>query len=82
MGLDRESGSAGRVKRKRRYRVKAMSDYLAGQDLLTFEYDSTLEIVTEEEQKLALASSGIITLNRPDKIRATRDAGFADVEML
>jgi hypothetical protein len=63
-------------------RVKAMSDYLAAQDILAFEYDSTFEIVTDEEQKLALAGSGIITLKRPDKIRATRDAGFADVEML
>jgi hypothetical protein len=63
-------------------RVKAMSDYLAAQEVLAFEYDSTFEIVTNEEQKLELASSGIITLNRPDKIRATRDAGFADVEML
>jgi hypothetical protein len=63
-------------------RVKAMSDYLAAQEVLAFEYDSTFEIVTDEEQKLALASSGIITLNRPDKIRATREAGFADVEML
>jgi hypothetical protein len=63
-------------------RVKAMSDYLAAQEVLAFEYDSTFEIVTDEEQKLALAGSGTITLNRPDKIRATRDAGFADVEML
>lgn len=63
-------------------RVKEMSDYLAGQDVLSFAYDSTFEIVTNEEQKLALAGSGTITLNRPDKVRATRDAGFADVEML
>jgi hypothetical protein len=62
--------------------LKAMSDYLAAQDTLSFEYDSTLEIVTDEEQKLALAGSGMVTLKRPDKIHATRNAGFANVEML
>jgi hypothetical protein len=62
--------------------LKAMSDYLAAQDVLSFAYDSTLEIVTDEEQKLALAGSGMVTLDRPDKVRATRDAGFANVEML
>ncbi|MGZ9020620.1 MAG: DUF2092 domain-containing protein, partial [Rhodoplanes sp.] len=44
---------------------KAMSDYLAAQDTLSFAYDSTLEIVTDEEQKLALAGSGTVTLKRP-----------------
>ena len=62
--------------------LKAMSDYLAAQDVLSFQYDSTLEIVTAEEQKLALAGSGMVALDRPDKVRATRDAGFANVEML
>jgi hypothetical protein len=61
--------------------LKAMSDYLAAQQLLAFEYDATLEVVTKDEQKLALASSGAVTLSRPDKIIATRSGGFADVEM-
>ena len=61
--------------------LKAMSDYLAAQKALSFEYDATLEVVTKDEQKLALVSSGAVTLNRPDKIRSTRAGGFADVEM-
>jgi hypothetical protein len=61
--------------------LKAMSDYLAAQQVLSFEFDATLDVITDDEQKLALASSGTATLNRPDKIRATRSAGFADVEM-
>jgi hypothetical protein len=61
--------------------LKAMSDYLAAQKALSFGYDATLGVVTTDEQKLALASSGTVTLNRPDKIRATRSGGFADVEM-
>jgi len=62
--------------------LKAMSDYMAAQDAISFGFDATLEVVTKDGQKLALASSGAITLNRPDKIRATRSGGFADIEML
>jgi hypothetical protein len=61
---------------------KAMSDYLAAQKVISMEIDSNLEVVTQDSQKLALASSGTVTLNRPDKIHATRKGGFADVEMV
>ena len=61
--------------------LKAMSDYMAAQTSISFGFDATLEVVTSDEQKLALASSGALTLNRPDKIRVTRSGGFADVEM-
>lgn len=60
--------------------LKAMSDYLAAQKVLSFEYDAALEVVTKDEQILALVSSGAVTLNRPDKIRTMRAGGFADVE--
>jgi len=61
--------------------LKAMSDYMGAQKSLSFGFDATLEVVTKDNQKLALASSGTLTLNRPDKIRFMRSAGFADVEM-
>lgn len=61
--------------------LKAMSDYLAAQKAISFAYDSDLEVVTKDRQKLLLASSGKVDLGRPDKIRATRTGGFADVEM-
>ncbi len=38
--------------------LKAMSDYMGAQKSLSFEFDATLEVVTKDEQKLALASSG------------------------
>lgn len=60
--------------------LKAMSDYLAAQKAISFDYDATLEIVTEDNQKLELATSGNVVLHRPNQIRATRSAGFADVE--
>lgn len=62
--------------------LKTMSDYLAAQKAISFQYDTNLEIVTKDKQKLGLASSGTVTLNRPDKIRVTRTGGFADVEFL
>ena len=62
--------------------LKAMSDYLAAQKAISFEMDSTLEVVTRDGQKLALVSSGALTLNRPDKLHATRKGGFADVELV
>jgi hypothetical protein len=61
--------------------LKAMSDYLVAQQAISFAYDAVLEVVTKDEQILALASSGTVALNRPDKILATRSSGFADVEM-
>ena len=61
--------------------LKAMSDYLAGQQALSFSYDATLEVVTPEDQILGLASSGKVVVKRPDKIHATRAGGFADVAM-
>src|SRR5687768_9547347 len=63
-------------------RLKEMSDYMAAQKAFSFEYDTFLEVVTKEDQKLGLASSGTMAVNRPDKIRATRTGGFADVEFV
>ena len=39
-------------------------------------------MVTKQDQKVAFTSSGSVTLNRPDKLRATRTGGFANVEMV
>jgi hypothetical protein len=61
---------------------KTMSGYMAAEKAISFRYDTVLEIVTDDKQKLALASSGNVTLNRPDKLRVTRTGGFADVEFL
>ena len=62
--------------------LQAMSDYLAAQDRIAFDYDTTRDIVTTEDQKLGLASSGSVTLARPDRLRATRNTGFAQIEMV
>jgi hypothetical protein len=62
--------------------LKKMSDYLAAQKAVSYGFDTNFEVITNDEQKLTLASSGTVTLNRPDKIRATRTGGFADVELV
>lgn len=62
--------------------LKAMSDYLAGQSQIAFDYDTIREVVTADDQKLGLASSGTLALERPDKLRATRIGGFDAVEIV
>jgi hypothetical protein len=62
--------------------LKNMSDFMASQNALSYEFDSNFEIITKDKQKLALASSGTVVLNRPDKVRFTRFGGFANIEML
>jgi hypothetical protein len=61
---------------------KAMSDYLGAQKAISFDYDVNLELVSTQQQKIGLASSGTLTLNRPDKLHLTRTGGFANVEMV
>src|SRR5215475_12529167 len=75
--------SAGRAdEANARSLLKAMSDYLAAQKAISFDYDSSLELVSTQQQKIALTSSGTVTLNRPDKLHATRRGGFSNVEMV
>jgi hypothetical protein len=62
--------------------LKAMSDYMASEKAISFNFDSGLEVVTKDDQKLALLSSGSVVLNRPDKIRFTRAGGFSDIELM
>jgi hypothetical protein len=62
--------------------LKAMSDYMASQQAISFNFDADLEVVTRDDQKLALLSSGSVVLNRPDKVRFTRAGGFADIELM
>src|SRR5262245_51781016 len=62
--------------------VKAMSDYLAGQKSLSAKFDSDIEVVTPELQKIQFTSSGEMKMNRPDKLRIRRTGGYADVELV
>ena len=61
--------------------LKAMSDFLAAQKTISFTYQSSLEAVTPEFEKLQFVSSGTANLTRPDKLRVTRTGGFADLDV-
>jgi hypothetical protein len=62
--------------------LKDMSDYLAGQKTISLSFDADIEVITPEIQKVQFTSSGQVLLNRPDKLRATRTGGYADVELV
>ncbi|MFY8146886.1 MAG: DUF2092 domain-containing protein, partial [Rhodobacter sp.] len=63
-----------------RSRIDEMSRYLAAQGTLSFNFDSSLDVVTADDRKLTIASSGGLALQRPDKLRVIRQGGFASVE--
>ena len=62
--------------------LKGMADYLAGQKSLSAKFDSDIEAVTPELQKIQFTSSGEMKMNRPDKLRIRRTGGYADVELV
>ena len=54
----------------------------AGQKSLSAKFDSDIEIITPELQKIQFTSSGEMKMNRPDKLRIRRTGGYADVELV
>ena len=62
--------------------LKSMSDYLASQKTISLAFDTDIEIITPELQKIQFASSGQMQLSRPDKLRASRTGGYADIELV
>jgi hypothetical protein len=62
--------------------LKAMVDYVAGQKSISATLDTDIEVITPEVQKIQFASSGKLMLSRPDKLRASRTGGYADVELV
>lgn len=59
--------------------ITAMSQYLGSQKALSFDYESTVEVITTDAQKLSITSSGSLAMERPDKLHVTRTGGFAQV---
>lgn len=62
--------------------LKAMTDYLAAQPTLSFDIDSSVDVVTTDGQKLLIASSASVAVQRPDRIRVARHGGFATVDLV
>jgi hypothetical protein len=62
--------------------LKAMADYIESQKTLSITFDSDVEVITSELQKIQFTSSGQVQLSRPDKLRATRTGGYRHVEVV
>jgi len=62
--------------------LKSMTDYLGSQKSLSASFESDIEIITPEMEKIQFTSSGQMKLSRPDKLRIRRTGGYADVELV
>jgi len=62
--------------------LKAMSQYVANQKNIELTFDSDIEVVTPQLEKIQFTNSGEALLSRPDKMRAHRVGGYADVDMV
>jgi len=62
--------------------LKAMSDYVGSQKIIQLAFDSDIEIITPQLEKIQFTNSGEALLKRPDKLRAHRVGGYADVAMV
>ena len=70
-----QSDDAGKI-------LKAMAEYITHQKALSVTFDSDIEVITSDQQKLQFTSSGQLQLSRPDKLHATRTGGYADIELV
>ena len=61
--------------------LKAMSDYVGRQKTIELRFDSDIEVITPQMEKIQFTNSGEALLSRPDKLRAHRVGGYADVSM-
>jgi len=61
--------------------LKKMSEYVSNQKTIEFTFDSDIEIITPQLEKIQFTNSGGALLNRPDKLRAHRVGGYADMAL-
>lgn len=61
--------------------LKEMSDYVGSLKSIGLTFDSDIEIITPQLEKIQFTNSGEALLQRPDKLRAHRISGHADVSM-
>jgi hypothetical protein len=61
--------------------LKAMSDYVSSQKTIELTFDSDIEVITPQLEKIQFTNSGDVLVSRPDKLRAHRVGGYADVAL-
>jgi hypothetical protein len=54
---------------------------VSGQKTIELTFDSDIEVITPELEKIQFTNSGEALLSRPDKLRAHRVGGYADVAL-
>ena len=61
--------------------LKTMSDYLASQKTIELTFDSSIEVITPDIQKIQYASSGQVLLERPNRLRVSRVSGNGKLDL-
>jgi hypothetical protein len=54
---------------------------MASQKSINVNYDTDVEVITSELQKIQFTNSGHLLMVRPDKLRLSRVGGYTDVEL-
>jgi hypothetical protein len=62
--------------------LKAMTDCVSSQKVLSGRYDADIEVITPNLQKIQFTASGDVLVDRQNGLRATRTGGYADVELV
>ena len=61
--------------------LKAMSDYVGSQKTIELTFDSDIEVITPQLEKIQFSNSGDALLSRPNRLRAHRVSGHAEVSL-
>jgi hypothetical protein len=61
--------------------LKSMADYVSSQQTIEFTFDSDIEVITPQLEKIQFTNSGEALLSRPNKLHAHRVGGYADVAL-
>lgn len=59
-----------------------MSSYMTGLPAFSVDFDATTDVVTHNGQKLKLARSGSIAVNRPGQLRVTNHGALSNMELI
>jgi len=62
--------------------LKAMSDHLSQLEAFHLTFDSDIEVITPQLEKIQFTNSGELLLQRPNHLRGHRFGGFSDVELV
>ncbi len=62
--------------------LKTSMDYVSRQQTIELSFDSSIEVITPQLEKIQFTNSGEALLQRPNKLRAHRVGGYADVAMV